>query len=381
MMAGRISLVSTTVLVVLAAFTATARAQGVGQPLIGLVQGANALVRFSTAAPVTVGAPVLVTGLGANALKAIDYRPATGQLYGIATDVAGAAVQTYVINPVTGAATAVGTAVTLPVPGASWDLNFNPVVDRLRIVNDQDENARLNPDTGALAGDDTNLTPAPATVGAVAYLNPFAGATATTLYAINQTTSSLALIGGVNAVPSPNGGVVTDIGPLGVAINGGTSALDIANNNAAFAVLRPAAGSTSLYAVNLATGAATAIGTVGDGSLVIDDIAVIDPGLTISPPTGTYTSRQGFDIVLLADTQGRSLASGSVLFNGQDVTGVIASCVRTGITQTGTSFRCPNIGGVVTGPGTHTFSVRLVLGDGTFVQRAVTWTVLPVVEP
>jgi hypothetical protein len=381
MMAGRISLVSTTVLVVLAAFTATARAQGVGQPLIGLVQGANALVRFSTAAPVTVGAPVLVTGLGANALKAIDYRPATGQLYGIATDVAGAAVQTYVINPVTGAATAVGTAVTLPVPGASWDLNFNPVVDRLRIVNDQDENARLNPDTGALAGDDTNLTPAPATVGAVAYLNPFAGATATTLYAINQTTSSLALIGGVNAVPSPNGGVVTDIGPLGVAITGGTSALDIANNNAAFAVLRPSSGSSSLYAVNLATGAATAIGMVGDGSLVIDDIAVIDPGLTISPPTGTYTSRQGFDIVLLADTQGRSLASGSVLFNGQDVTGVIASCVRTGITPTGTSFRCPNIGGVVTGPGTHTFSVRLVLGDGTFVQRAVTWTVLPVVEP
>ena len=36
---------------------------------------------------------------------------------------------------------------------------------------------------------------------------------------------------------------------------------------------------------------------------------------------------------------------------------------------------------MVTGPGTHTFTVRLQLNDGSVVQRSVTWTVLAVTEP
>lgn len=357
-------------------------AQVIGQPILGLVQGTNALVRFTTTASSTVGTPVPVTGLIAgDTLKAIDYRPANGGLYGLATDAGNALVRTYLINPATGAASAVGGQVSLPTPGASWDINFNPTVDRIRVVNDQDENARLVPDFGSLAADDTNLTVA-ATIDAVAYTNPVAGATSTTLYALNQTTSSLAIIGGLNGTPSPNGGAVTDIGLLGVVITGATTAFDIATNNAAFAVLRAVGGTSSLYTVNLGTGAATLVGAVGDGSLVIDDIAIVDPGLTISPPTGIYTSRQLFDIVLLVDSQGRALSGGSVLFNGSDVTGAIASCVRPGSAPGGVaSYRCPNIGGVATGPGTHTLVVRLQLADGTLVQRAVTWTVVAVTEP
>jgi hypothetical protein len=370
------------VLLSLGVLAPAADAQGVGQAFLGLVQGANTLVRFSTATPATVGTPVLVTGLlTGETLKAIDYRPANGLLYGIATDVGNVVVRTYTINPATGAAIAVGPAVTLPTPGAAWDINFNPAVDRIRVVNDQDENARINPDTGALAGDDTNLT-AGATVDAVAYLNPFAGTTSTTLYALNQATNSLATIGGVNGTPSPNLGAVNDIGPLGVTFAGSTTAFDIATGNTAYAVLRPAGGALTLYTVNLNTGTATAVGTVGDGSLALDDIAVIDPGVTISPATGTYTSRQNFDIVLLADLQGRALVGGSVTFNGLDVTGVIASCLRPGTAAGGVaSFRCPNIGGAVTGAGTHSFVVRLQFSDGTTVQRGVTWTVVAVTEP
>lgn len=360
-----------------------AGAQVVGQPMLGLVQNANSLVRFTTAAPGTVGTPVVVTGLAVgDTLKAIDYRPATGALFGLATDVTNAAVRIYVINTSTGAATMVGGQVALPVPGTTWDINFNPTVDRIRVVNDQDENARLHPDLGTLAGNDTDLTPGAATVDAVAYTNPFPGATSTTLYALNQTTNSLATIGGLNGTPSPNGGVVTDVGPLGVTFSGGSTGFDIATNNAAYAVLRPSGGALTLYTVNLATGAATAAGTVGDGSLALDDIAIVDPGLTISPPSGTYTSRQNFDIVLLADVQGRTFASGSVTFNGIDISGPFAACLRPGTTATGiASFRCPNIGGVATGPGTHTFVVRLVLTDGTVVQRTVSWNVVAVTEP
>ena len=141
----------------------------------------------------------------------------------------------------------------------------------------------------------------------MAYSNPFAGATTTTLYAINQATSSLAMIGGINGTPSPNVGVVTDVGPLGVSITAGPTAFDIATNNTAFAVLRPSGGASTLYTISLATGAATPAGTVGDGTTTFDDIAVVDPGLILSPPSGTYTSRQNFDIVLLADPQGRSV--------------------------------------------------------------------------
>ncbi len=369
------------VALVLAATSASA--QSPGQPVLGLVQGANTLVRFNTAAPATVSAPLPVTGLAAgDTLKAIDYRPANGLLYAIATDGSNAAVRSYTINPTTGAAAALGSAVTLPTPGTSWDINFNPTVDRIRVVNDQDENARLVPDTGALAGDDTNLAPAGAIVDAVAYTNPFAGATTTTLYALNQATNGLAAIGGINGMPSPNLGVVTEIGPLGVTFAGSTTAFDIATNNAAFAALRPASGGLSLYTINLTSGAATLVGTIGAGTLALDDIAIVDPGLIVSPPSGTYTTRQAFDIVLLADPQGRTITGGTATFNAMPVTAFLASCIRPGTAAGGVmSLRCANVGGPATGAGTHTFVVRLQLSDGTVVQRSVTWTVLAVMEP
>ena len=352
-----------------------AAAQSVGQPILALLQGTNTLVRFTTATPGTLEPPVLVTGMVAgDTLRAIDYRPVNGLLYGLATDASNAVVRLYVINATTGVATGGSTPVTLPTPATLWDINFNPVVDRVRVVNDQDENARLVPDTGALAADDANLSPPTVTVDAIAYTNPVAGAASTTLYALNQTTNSLATIGGVAGTPSPNTGVVTDIGPLGITFAGSPTALDIATTNTAFAVLRPVSGATSLYSVDLGIGTATLIGAVGDGTLVIDDIAVVDPGLTLSPPTGTYTSQQSFDLVLLAEPQGRTVTGGTVTFDGFDVTGFVVGCLRPGTGAGGVqSFRCADIGGPVIGPGTHTFQVQLVMNDGSVVQRTVTW--------
>jgi len=366
-----------------AGWFAPAAAQTVGQPVLGLLQGTNMLVRFNTNTPGMLGPPIVVTGLVAGeTLQAIDYRPANGVLYGMATDGTNAAVRLYTINATTGAATVVGGAVTLPTPGTQWDINFNPVADRVRVINDQDENARLIPDSGALAADDANLTPPTVMVQAVAYTNPVAGATTTTLYALNQTTNSLAVIGGINGTPSPNSGLVTDIGPLGVNFAGSPAAMDISSSNTLFAVLRPAAGASSLYTIDVATGAANLVGSVGDGTLSIADIAIVDPSLTLSPPTGTYTTRQAFDLVMLADTQGRSVASGTATFDGLDVTSVVAACIRPGAGAGGlVSFRCPDLGGPVIGAGTHTFSVRLVMNDGSVVQRAVTWTVVSVTEP
>lgn len=358
------------------------QAQGTAQTLIGLVQGTNTLVRFTSAAPGTLAGTLPVTGLLAgDTLKSIDFRPANGALYAIATDASNAQVRAYTIDMTTGAATAVGLA-TLPTAGALWGMSFNPTVDRIRLVNDQDENGRIVPDTGVLAGDDTNLTPGTVTVDAVAYDNQFAGATTTTLFALNQATNSLALIGGVGGAPSPNLGVVTDVGPLGVTFAGSPTGFDIAVNGTAFAALRPASGAQALYTLNLTSGAATLVGSIGDGTLMLDAIAVVDPSLALSPGTGTYTSRQRFDLVLIIDSQGRGITSGTATFDGIDVTPFVASCIVPGMTSTGlTTFRCPNLGGPVVGPGVHTLQVRLVLSDGSPLVKSVTWTVLPVAEP
>jgi hypothetical protein len=303
-------------------------------------------------------------------------------LYGLAADNITGAVRLYTLNTTTGAATPVGGALALPAPGTFWDINFNPVVDRIRVVSSEDENARLHPETGTLVADDTNLTPPTVAIDSVAYSTPTAGAMTTTLYALNRATNSLALIGGVSGIPSPNAGMVTDIGPLGVDFAAAPNAMDIATNNTAFAVLRPASGATSVYQLNLTTGAATLLGALGDGTLAIDDIAIVDPALTLSPPTGTYTTRQSFDLVMLTEAQGRVVVSGTVTFDGTDVTGFIASCIRPGAGAGGiVSFRCPGIGGPVVGAGMHTLQVQLMLNDGTVAQRSVRWMVVPIAEP
>ena len=54
MIASRVSLVSTSLLLGMAMLTPSAGAQALGQPLLGLVQGANALIRFTTTSPATV---------------------------------------------------------------------------------------------------------------------------------------------------------------------------------------------------------------------------------------------------------------------------------------------------------------------------------------
>jgi hypothetical protein len=241
----------------------------------------NALVKFDTAAPGAT-TTTFVTGLAmGETLTGIDARPANGLLYGVAVS-AGPAIRVYRIDPVTGAATAAGPAVTT-LPGAGnvdTALDFNPVVDRIRYVNVNDENARFNPDSGALAGDDTNINPVAADIVGAAYDRNVSGTTLTTLYAINRATGQLALIGGVDGAPSPNTGTVTDIGSLGVGtlLASVDAGFDIAPDGTAFAVLTPTTtNTTALYTINLTTGAATLVGTLGTGASEILSLAILTP--------------------------------------------------------------------------------------------------------
>jgi hypothetical protein len=131
-----------------AAATLVVAAPARAEPAAALLSGNNLLL-FDTSTPTTTTA-VPVTGLGVNeTLAGIDQRPATLGLYGVTVTTGSASnsiVRTYAIDPASGQATLIGA--TTPLLGAgdvATGLDFNPTVDRIRYVNVNNENARMNP--------------------------------------------------------------------------------------------------------------------------------------------------------------------------------------------------------------------------------------------
>jgi hypothetical protein len=215
-------------------------------------------------------------------LVGIDFRPSTGVLYGIGRIGSDATGQLYTIDVTSGAATAVRMR-AVPLNGAAFGVDFNPVPDLIRIVSDTGQNVRLNPVTAAVAppGPDTNLTyPAAGDpnagrvpgVVAVAYLNPDRSLnTNTLLYDIDadRAADPGAVAGDVLAaqVP-PNGGVLNTLGRLGVDATDFVS-FDIGPNNEALAAIQPVGSPFSrLYVIDLTSGVAIDIGQIGTGELV-----------------------------------------------------------------------------------------------------------------
>ena len=122
-------------------------------PLIGLTVDGS-LVRFTPETACDPSDPVRVSGLAAGeTLLAIDERPATRGLYGL-----GSTSRLYLIDAMTGAATALGTAPFSPaLSGSAFGFDFNPTVDRIRIVSNTGQNLRAHPDTGAVVAVDGSL--------------------------------------------------------------------------------------------------------------------------------------------------------------------------------------------------------------------------------
>ena len=261
----------------------------------------NRLVRVDSAAPGTIASTVQLTGLRPNeTIAGFDYRPASPRvLYGL-----GSGGQLYAINPLTGGAAAVGAPFLLN--GTAAGVDFNPSVDRLRIVTNANQNLRINPDTGAVAGTDTPLAYAPGDAGfgtaprvvAAAYSNNVAGGTPTTLYVIDVNRGVLATQGTVGGGVSPNTGQLNTVGALGVESND-NAGFDIARDGTVYASLtQPGTGVTRLYTVNLATGAATLVGTVGPGTrgflgLAVAPVAITTFGTTVNQ-TNIGTSLDNF---------------------------------------------------------------------------------------
>lgn len=175
-------------------------------------------------------------------------------------------------------------AVTLSVPlsGTQFGVDFNPRADLLRILSDTAQNLRVNLQEGReLAGEaraagfafvdgTPRVTSTAPQIVATAYRasNPGGGRFQ---YALDARDSSLA------RVAVPNDGALVRVGALGVTlpVNGAGAAeqsFDIVpagSGEIGLAALRTAGATVStLYTINLDTGAATAVGPIGDAGVV-----------------------------------------------------------------------------------------------------------------
>jgi hypothetical protein len=241
------------------------------------------LLRFDSATPGTVR-PLQITGLGAlETLRGIDLRPANDVVY--LSTVSGTTLFTYVVDPETGQASLIGSATSAESPNlpgtadVDTGFDFNPTVDRIRYFNENDESGRLHPDTGEVAGNDTDLTGAQDLIAGAYDRNLPGGMPSggTTLYAINRATNSLASIGSINSTPnSPNGGVVSDVGALGITLDpADDGGFDISGRTGtAFAALSDSTdGFPELYTIDLATGTATLAGRIGSAAQGYAEVA------------------------------------------------------------------------------------------------------------
>jgi hypothetical protein len=135
----------------------------------------NQLVSFKVRKPDQLLSIRSVRGLLPGvSLVGIDYRPRTGDLYGVGSDSV-----VYRVNPQTGIAIAENLAGTPPAPvaftpglmGDNFGVDFNPAPDAIRIVSDAGQNKRVAPDAGTTLGDDLALNPGMPKVGGAAYTN------------------------------------------------------------------------------------------------------------------------------------------------------------------------------------------------------------------
>ena len=213
------------------------------------VTDANALVTLHSDSPGAIRAGVPISGLQeGERVLALDLRPKSGQLY-----VLGSTSRVYVISPASGAATALGNPFSPALAGSNFGLDVDPVTDRIRVVSDGRQNLRLNPDDGQVAGQD----------GTLAYADGDPGAGTTPSFAADAyTADGKAFVidtarDALGTTASAVDGKVTTVGPLGVDLQEPV-AFDIAADGRAWVSGRVAGTSAStLFLLDLATGALT----------------------------------------------------------------------------------------------------------------------------
>jgi trimeric autotransporter adhesin len=234
------------------------------------VTESNRLISFNAGSPQKLcTAPVRITNLqsGDNVLG-IDVRPSDGLLYAV-----GSGGRLYTINTTIGTNFANATPGPLLQSAASSSFNglngddfgfdFNPTNNNLRLVSNRGQNLSIDVELGAVTTQ-TALNPGNPSVTAAAYTNSVRGAGSTTLFVINTGNETLSIQG--MPVTMPANGILVPQGNLNSGDVTGVSGFDI-NGQTGVAVaaltLASTPGVTDLFTINLSSGLATRVNTIG----------------------------------------------------------------------------------------------------------------------
>jgi len=292
---------------------------------------------FKRATPGTMVGSVDVSGLAAGeTLLGIDMRPADGKLYAL-----GSAANVYTLEPSTGVATLKSTLKAVmgdddpfaALAGSDFAVDFNPLADRLRVVSNTGQNLRINVDTGDATTDGLiSLAGGTAHVTAAAYSNAFFGTTTTQLFDLDAASGLLHL------QDPPNNGTLAAGLALGVTaaqVNG----FDIdARSNVGYAALTVGAAST-LYRVNIASGAATAVGPLAGGEAV-RGLALVQPaapmvlGLTPSNQLVAFDPKAPNTITSTTAISGLNAGDTVVGIDTRPKDGLLYALTRSGVLYT-----------------------------------------------
>jgi hypothetical protein len=220
----------------------------------------NLLVRFDTNAPETSMGAGTIQGLqpGETAL-AIDLRPSTGQIY-----LLGSTNRLYVADPLGEPfmASAVGPPLSPALVGSRFGIDFHPVLDVIRVISDAGQGLYLDPDTGRVLSVFQDISSESRRIVELASSDNAPEGTMTRLFAIDSRTDEL-------LVATESG--FQPVGVLGVDTSDLVGFDIAANDDAAYATLTDATqtdAGTSLYRIDLVTGAASLVGPVIYGPFI-----------------------------------------------------------------------------------------------------------------
>jgi hypothetical protein len=284
------------------ALSPAARAQ---QLAFAIANGGTTLISFQTNAPGAASARGNFTLNGQSTfLDAIDFRPQTGQLYGYldATD------SLYLVNTANASLTLVASGSGASATNTNLlGMDYNPTIDRVRVVTDSGQNLVYNPNSSAAptvntplfypAGDPGANAPLGARIIENAYDRNIASAfLTTTQYGIDYGTDTLVTI-------NNNAGTLTTIGSLGLNINDSapfvgfdifTAYGGVNGVNTAYGIFDTTPGAApGFYTVNLGTGAATSVGAIGGGFTQVYSLAVTPTSAVAPEPTSAALALLG----------------------------------------------------------------------------------------
>lgn len=268
-----------------------ATAKATAEDLFTVTDG-NVINVVDTASPTTISRTGMITGLSASeSIFGLDYRANGGGIFAI-----GSQSNVYTIDQTTFAATQIG-SLSPTLDGSSFAFDFNPSAaggTLWRIISDLNDNRVIDSTTGDYFGStektdvfyamgDANDGATPNIQG-IAYDNNVSGAATTQQYGIDANL-------GVLTTVANNAGTLGTVGSLGSAGANLTNelAFDISGaTGIAYASLQSAGGQSELYTIDLASGAATLLGGIGNGATV-RDFAVV-PSAIPEPSSAAFAS-------------------------------------------------------------------------------------------